>query len=120
MIVYSYNVSLPSFPLTAYVKESQFRIYLCDIGLFSAMFGYQLKAAILNDTLDGPAKGGLYESLVADILYKSGQRLYHYKKDDSTLEIEFLLERDAHSIPVEVKANRGPTKSLNEVLKNAS
>ena len=119
MIVYSYNVSLPAFPLTAYVKESQFRIYLCDIGLFSAMFGYQLKAAILSDTLDGPAKGGLYESLIADIFYKSGRSLYYYKKDDSTLEIEFLLEKDAHAVPVEVKAKKGSTKSLNELLKNS-
>ena len=119
MIVHSYNVSLPAFPLTAYVKESQFRIYLCDIGLFSAMFGYQLKAAILSDTLEGPAKGGIYESLIADIFYKSGQSLYYYKKDDSTLEIEFLLERDAHAIPVEVKAKKGSSKSLNELLKSS-
>ena len=118
MIVYSYNVSLPAFPLTAYVKESQFRIYLCDIGLFSAMFGYQLKSAILNDTLEGPAKGALYESLIADIFYKSGQSLYYYKKDDSTLEIEFLLERESHAVPVEVKAKKGTTKSLYELLKN--
>ena len=119
MIVHSYNVSLPAFPLTAYVKESQFRIYLCDIGLFSAMFGYQLKAAILSDTLEGPAKGGIYESLIADIFYKNGQSLYYYKKDDSTLEIEFLLERDAHAIPVEVKAKKGSSKSLNELLKSS-
>ena len=83
------------------------------------MFGYQLKAAILSDTLDGPAKGGLYESLIADIFYKSGRDLYYYKKDDSTLEIEFLLERDAHAIPVEVKAKKGSSKSLTELLKSS-
>ena len=53
------------------------------------------------------------------IFYKSGQSLYYYKKDDSTLEIEFLLERDAHAIPVEVKAKKGSSKSLNELLKSS-
>ena len=118
MIVKSYNVSLPEFPLMAYVKEDLFRVYLSDIGLFTSMFGYQMKEAILNDTLVGPAKGGLYESLVADIFYKKGENLYYFKKDDSSLEIEFLLERSASVVPVEVKANKGSTRSLNELLKN--
>lgn len=117
MIVNSYNVSTPDFPLLAYMKEDQFRVYLSDIGLFSAMFGYQIKETILNDSLSGPAKGGLYESLIADILYKRGEKLYYYKKEDSSLEIEFLLERKGKVIPVEVKAKKGSTKSLNEMLK---
>lgn len=117
MIVNSYNVSTPDFPLLAYLKEDQFRVYLSDIGLFSAMFGYQIKETILNDSLSGPAKGGLYESLIADILYKRREKLYYYKKEDSSLEIEFLLERKGRVIPVEVKAKKGSTKSLNEMLK---
>ena len=117
MIVASYNVSTPAFPLMAYVKEDQFRVYLSDIGLFTAMFGYQMKDALISDTLSGPAKGGIYESLIADMFYKRGENLYYYKREDSSLEIEFLLERNAAVIPVEVKANKGATRSLNELLK---
>lgn len=112
-----YNVNSPWFPLKAYVKEDQFRVYLCDIGLLVAMYGYQLKIALLSDALEGPAKGGIYESLVADILAKRGEELYYYKKEDSTLEIEFILERDCKLVPVEVKARKGSTRSLNELLK---
>lgn len=117
LINYSFNLSSTYFPAKAYAKEDQFRIYLCDIGLLVAMFGYQMKVAILNDMLEGPAKGGIYESLVADILSKRGQELYYYKKEDSTLEIEFILERECSIVPVEVKAKKGPTRSLNELLK---
>ena len=117
MIINSINVSTPEFPLMAYEKPDQFRVYLSDIGLFCAMFGFQMKEALLNDTLEGSAKGGLYESLIADMLYKQHENLHYYKKDNSSLEIEFLLERDASVVPVEVKANRGTTKSLNELLK---
>ncbi|WP_449036645.1 ATP-binding protein [Phascolarctobacterium sp.] len=117
LIDFAYNVNSPWFPLKAYVKEDQFRVYLCDIGLLVAMYGYQLKIALLSDALEGPAKGGIYESLVADILAKMGEELYYYKKEDSTLEIEFILERDCKLVPVEVKARKGSTRSLNELLK---
>ena len=117
LIDFAYNVNSPWFPLKAYVKEDQFRVYLCDIGLLVAMYGYQLKIALLSDALEGPAKGGIYESLVADILAKRGQELYYYKKEDSTLEIEFILERECKLVPVEVKARKGSTRSLNELLK---
>ncbi|MGM9528487.1 MAG: ATP-binding protein [Phascolarctobacterium sp.] len=117
LIKYAYNLSSTFFPAKAYVKEDQFRVYLCDIGLLVAMFGYQMKAAILNDMLEGPAKGGIYESLVADMLSKRDQELYYYKKEDSTLEIEFILERECSIVPVDVKAKKGPTRSLNELLK---
>lgn len=117
LIDFAYNVNSPWFPLKAHVKEDQFRVYLCDIGLFVAMYGYQLKIALLSDALEGPAKGGIYESLVADILAKRGEELYYYKKEDSTLEIEFILERDCKLVPVEVKARKGSTRSLNELLK---
>lgn len=117
LIDFAYNVNSPWFPFKAHVKEDQFRVYLCDIGLLVAMYGYQLKIALLSDALEGPAKGGIYESLVADILAKRGEELYYYKKEDSTLEIEFILERDCKLVPVEVKARKGSTRSLNELLK---
>lgn len=117
LIDFAYNVNSPWFPLKAHVKEDQFRVYLCDIGLLVAMYGYQLKIALLSDALEGPAKGGIYESLVADILAKRGEELSYYKKEDSTLEIEFILERDCKLVPVEVKAREGSTRSLNELLK---
>lgn len=117
LIDFAYNVNSPWFPLKAYVKEDQFRVYLCDICLLVAMYSYQLKIALLSDALEGPVKGGIYESLVADILAKRGEELYYYKKEDSTLEIEFILERDCKLVPVEVKARKGSTRSLNELLK---
>ncbi len=117
LIDFAYNVNSPWFPLKAHVKEDQFRVYLCDIGLLVAMYGYQLKIALLSDALEGPAKGGIYESLVADILAKRGEELSYYKKEDSTLEIEFILERECKLVPVEVKARKGSTRSLNELLK---
>ena len=75
MIRFCRNVSLPAFPLKAYERENQFKIYEADIGLLVAMYGFQMKDALFHDSLKGPAKGGIYENLVPDILSKKGHPL---------------------------------------------
>lgn len=116
IIAYCYNLSTLQFPLSAYVRDDNFRIYMDDIGLLVSMYGYEMKGALLDDTLNGPAKGGIYENLIADILHKKHLPLYFYKKDDSSVEIEFVLTSDNSPLPVEVKAKKGRTQSLNTVL----
>ncbi len=112
-----HNVSAPEFPLGAYTKEDQYKLYLSDIGLLVALYGYDMKKAIIDDTLSGNAKGGIYENLVADILRKKEDPLYYYRTENGSMEIEFLLSRDGAVIPVEVKAGNGSTVSLNGLLK---
>lgn len=116
VVAYCYNLSTLQFPLSAYVREDQFRIYMGDIGLLISMYGFEMKAALFEDTLTGPAKGGIYENLMADMLHKKKLPLYFFKKDDSSVEIEFVLESGAKPLPLEVKAKKGRTQSLNTVL----
>ena len=116
LIAFCHNVSTVEFPLAAYAKEDQFRIYVTDIGLLVAMYGFEMKRAIVDDTLVGHAKGGIYENLMADFLLKKGLPLYYYCKENNSVEVEFLIERDAKPVPIEVKSKRGTTASLNTVL----
>lgn len=116
LIRYCRAVTTPQFPLRAYEDERKFRVYLSDPGLLCAMYGFEMMAAIANDELSGPMKGGVYENVVADMLYKGGCDLHYWMSDKGNVEIEFLLEREASVVPVEVKANRGATASLNTML----
>jgi len=111
-----FNVSLPILPLKAYEITDEFKIYATDIGLATSMFGYETQAALLKNTLTGPAKGGIYENLIFDILNKKQIHLNYFRKDDGKQEIEFLFEKDGNVIPVEVKASRGKTVSLNNFI----
>ncbi|MBR6200107.1 MAG: ATP-binding protein [Spirochaetales bacterium] len=120
IVNFCYNVSKPDFPLVAYRRIEQFRVYGSDIGLLIAMFGYEMKQAVVTDSLQGPAKGGIYENLVADILSKKNYSLCYYLKEDSSVEIEFLIENDAAVVPIEVKAKNRATASLNSILKKES
>ncbi|MCL2008517.1 MAG: ATP-binding protein [Treponema sp.] len=116
LIRFCFNVSTPSFPLTAYEREDQYKIYLNDIGMLVAMYGFEIKKEIIENTLKGPAKGGIYESLIADILIKKDRRLNYFKTDNSSQEIEFIIDGAGTVIPIEVKSGSGPTISLNNLL----
>ena len=116
MIKMCVNVSTPLFPLIAYEKPEQFKVYVTDIGLLTSLYGYDTQVALLKDTLTGPAKGGIYENLVFDMLLKRGFTLNYFRNDRNTQEIEFLYVHDGQVIPVEVKAKNGATVSLNTFI----
>ncbi len=111
-----YNVSAPDFPLTAYEKDNQYKLYISDIGLLTALYGFDMKKAVIDNTVKGNVKGGIYENLVLDILSKSSHKLHYYRTDNGSVEIEFLITKDAQIIPIEVKAGNGSTISLNTLL----
>lgn len=109
------NVSQPCLPLNVYEKENEFKVYFSDTGLLLAMYGFETKKALLNDTLKGFAKGGIYENFVAQSLLAKGYGLHYYKPDDDS-ELEFLIEKDGEVRPIEVKAGNKATVSLNRFL----
>ena len=110
------NVSTPDFPLTAYEKENQYKLYTSDIGLLTAMYGFDMKKAVIDNTLKGNVKGGIYENLILDMMSKRGYKLNYYRTDNGSIEVEFLMTKDAQVIPIEVKAGNGSTISLNTLL----
>lgn len=118
LIKFCYNVSAPLFPLKGYEIINEFKIYLTDIGLLTAMYGFSLKQAILDNKLVGAIKGGIYESTIADILIKKDINLHYFKNSNSTQEIEFLIDDEAFVLPIEVKASNNKSISLdNYILK---
>ena len=109
-------VTTPDFPLAAYEDGSRFRLYANDTGLLMAMYDFSMKAAVVDNTLKGPMKGGLYENLAACMLAANGDPLRYWMSKSGNREIEFLLERGGAVEPVEVKSSRGSTVSLDSVL----
>jgi predicted AAA+ superfamily ATPase len=88
-----YNTTLPTLPLKAYEKDNEFKLYIADTGLLLALFGFATKQALLNGTLKGFAKGGIYENFVAETLVKNGYMLHYYKQGDNS-ELEFVVEKN--------------------------
>ncbi|MCR5150510.1 MAG: DUF4143 domain-containing protein [Clostridiales bacterium] len=114
-----YNVSEPYLPLMANSNEDQFKLYINDTGLLCCMYGFDTKLALLNGTIKGNAKGGIYENVISECLIKKGYTPYYYKPDNDH-EIEFLIEKNAEVIPIEVKAGNNATVSLNNFIRDYS
>jgi len=128
IVIPVFNVAKVEYPLKSFAKEDNLRLYPNDIGLLICTYGFEMKRALLNDTdIEDPGenillktvKGGICEALAADMLKKTGiEQLYFYRNDDSTIEMEFLIEGSDGVVPIEVKAGRTGTKSLNKLLKS--
>ena len=115
MVQVCYNLNEPYLPLKANANGDQFKLYINDTGLLCCSYGFETKLAVLNDTITGNARGGIYENAISECLIKRGYSLYYYKPD-SIHEIEFFIERSGAVIPIEVKAGNRSTPSLNQYI----
>ncbi len=109
-----HNIEITELPLDGNSIQSEFKIYMTDIGLLISMLEEGTQSSILEGDLFG-YKGAIYENLVADIFGKMGRRLYYYHKD-SGIELDFVMRYRGKCIPVECKARTGNAKSMRTVL----
>lgn len=88
-------------PISAYTKDSAFKLYLSDVGLLGALSDLPPKAILDYDY--GSYKGYFAENYAAQAFLSAGiSQLYSWQEGRS--EIEFLREVDGHIIPVEIKS----------------
>ncbi len=106
------------YDLDDYSRDDFFRAYTTDMSLLISMKDFALKQFIVENTLSGNTKGGLYECAVADTLYKKGYALYFYKNGTTKKEIDFLIQKEGQVIPIEVKSGNTRATSLNQILQN--
>lgn len=109
-----YNLSLPELPLDGYAETDNFKVYMADTGLFTAMLEEGTQYDILRGDLYG-YKGAVFENLIADMIGKRGKALYYFRKE-SGIEIDFVIRRDNAAILLEVKAKNGNAKSVKTIL----
>jgi predicted AAA+ superfamily ATPase len=85
------------------------------------MYDHSVKEAVFRpeeERLNSQVKGGIYEAAVADMLIKNGHSdIFFRKNEKATFEIEFLIENEGNVIPIEVKAGRSRSRSLDNLLK---
>ncbi len=113
-----YKLSAPELPLAGYAERDCFKVYMVDCGLFASMLEDGTQFDILQGRLSA-YKGAIYENLVADMFTKMGRKLYYYRQE-SSLEVDFVIRYKGKSTLVEVKATTGNTKSTNTILSKYS
>lgn len=98
------------YPVAAYQDISAFKLYYSDMGIMSARMGMTLEALSSRETEH--FRGILTENYVSIALKVNGYELYYWESDN-TAEVDFLIQKDSHVIPVECKAgNHVKAKSM--------
>lgn len=109
-----YSVSKPGMPLSAYVQFSSFKLFAVDVGLLGAMAQLDARTILEGNRIFTEFKGALTEQYVLQELISSGDYTpYYYSNDNSTNEIDFLIQDLDRVVPLEVKAEENlRSKSL--------
>jgi hypothetical protein len=100
------RVSKPGLPISAYLKENIFKLFILDTGLLCAKSGLEPKVIIDGDELFTEFKGALTEQYVLQQLknIEDLEIAYWANDDTSVAEIDFLIQYKGQLIPIEVKS----------------
>ena len=104
LIIRNYRITKPDIPLIAYIEMNSFKMFLLDVGLLAAKANISAKVLLDGCKIFEEFKGALTEQFVAEQLKASDRELYYYSTENSSGEIDFIIQQEMHCIPIEVKA----------------
>lgn len=117
-LIYMVNrVKVLGIPLKIHEDISAFKLFLLDCGLLGAMSETPASLLLLaNNTNNG--KGDFTENFICCQMESLSQiPIYYYSKENSQLELDFVIQLDTAAIPIEVKAEENlQAKSLKTTL----
>jgi len=108
----------PAMPLKFYEDFDAFKLYLLDVGLLGAMSKVSPRLMLINNGVFTEYKGAFTENYVLQQLKSIGALdVYYFSKDNSTQEVDFLVQTAERIIPIEVKAEENvKSKSLKQFV----
>ena len=111
-----FNTTEPTIPLMLNEKSALFKLFISDVGLLTTIYGKSCKLKIVNKEGD-INKGAVFENVVAQELHAHGYPLYYYNSKKLG-EIDFIVEQNGKSLPIEVKSGKAYNKhsALNNLL----
>mgnify|MGYP003278100386 FL=1 len=113
-----HRISKPVVPLKFYEDMASFKLFLLDCGLLGALSETPPEQILIGDNVFEEYKGAFTENYVLQQLKSLPSTfVYYYSNDNSTLEIDFVVQHEAHVIPIEVKAEENlRAKSLRQFV----
>lgn len=115
-----YRAASPQVPLKFYRDIDAFKLYLLDVGLLGALSDAPAMQMLVTNDVFKEFKGSFSENYVLQQLTNvPSLPVYYYSKDNSRLEIDFLVQINDKVVPIEVKAEENVKgKSLAQFVKN--
>lgn len=112
------RVSKPSIPLKFYEEKDTFKLFLLDVGLLAAMTEVPASLMLIGNTVFSEFKGAFTENYVLTQIKTVPDLVVDYfSKENSSLEIDFLVQCGSELMPLEVKAEDNvKSKSLRQFV----
>lgn len=99
------RVTKGGIPLKAYRDIPAFKLYLVDIGLLAAMTDIDAKTLLNGNAIFTEFKGALTEQYICQqIKAELGTTPYYWSAENSSGEVDFVLQHSGRVVPIEVKA----------------
>ena len=105
-------------PLKFYEDFNAFKLFLLDVGLLGALSNASPAQMIVNNDVFKEYKGAFTENFVLQqIVPERFLSISYFSKDNSKIEIDFLVQTYNRLIPIEVKAEDNvKSKSLRQFI----
>ena len=100
------HITMPLMP----DNESNFRLFLGDIGMFSYQSGINAASFVSNER-ENTLSGIFFENFVANELIAKEHHLFYWR-GRASCELEFIVESDNKLFPIDVKKGKGTLNSL--------
>lgn len=108
------RISKPGIPLAPYADDAAFKLFLVDVGLLGAMAQLDKETVVGGNGIFEEFKGSLTEQYVCQQLVSDCRLVpYYWSAENSSGEIDFLVQRRNSVFAIEVKAEENlRSKSL--------
>jgi len=112
------RLSKVDMPISFYMGKDAFKLFVLDVGLLGAMAQIPPSLILIGDNVFSNYKGAFTENYVlTQMLSVPNAVIGYYSKDNSSMEIDFVVQAGSQLLPVEVKAEENvKSKSLRQFI----
>lgn len=112
------RLSKVDMPVSFYMDKDSFKLFVLDIGLLGAMAMIPASFMLIGDSVFSDYKGAFTENYVLTQIISIPETLVgYYSKENSTMELDFIVQTGNHLLPIEVKAEENvKSKSLRQFI----
>lgn len=105
LVLKLHRIKSPQLPLKAYHEMQTFKLFMVDVGLLTASMGLTERTLLQKDLILTEFKGALAEQYVMQELTSINcDYLGYWTNDRSTSEVDFVIQKNAEVVPIEVKS----------------
>ena len=101
-----------------YFDKDAFKLFVLDVGLLGAMVQAPPAMMLIGNNVFSEFKGAFTENYVlTQLVAKRDMVIGYYTKENSTMELDFVVQTGSRLMPIEVKAEENvKSKSLRQFI----